>query len=153
MKNLILLVVLGLAGYFVYESVKAPASELESGQAASSLQEAPEPVDGIIRMRVRRAIEVWKQQSNGRQVPSMVDLREEVAAIRRRLYGNDLHDEAALKQTMVRAAVELGHAPDQAQILVGKVLAAAAPARPKTVGEERSASVVSKMLEGLGGGD
>ena len=54
----------------------------------------------------------------------MTDIESEISDIRQRLYDKGLHDEKSLKEMMTRAAVELGHLPDQAQFLIGKILAA-----------------------------
>jgi hypothetical protein len=127
MKSLVLLVLVGVAGYFAYSRWTV---EEEVPVVQVAVVQEPEPVDFVVRMRVRRAIEVWKDQTAGRQRPSLVEVGAEVNSIRHRLYGTGRHDQPSLKQTMVRAAVELGHPPDQAEFLIGKILAAAAPAPP-----------------------
>jgi hypothetical protein len=129
---MLFLLLIGVAGWLVYRGAMA-----DDPPAAEVVDVLPEPVDFVVKMRVRRAIEAWENQTTGRRRPSMVELSVEVNAIRRRLSGDGRHDDASLTQTMVRAAVELGHRPDQAQHLIGKILAAAGPAQPGPGGSQR----------------
>jgi hypothetical protein len=125
MKTLITLSLL-IVGYFGYqywtarESLPPPSepdAEMEVEQSA--------PVHFSVKMRVKRILDEWKNESL--QVPgrprraSLVDIRGEITEIRRRLQSEGRHDEPALRDIMVRAAVELGYAPDQAALLVREV--------------------------------
>lgn len=121
MKTLVLLVVVGVCGFFAYEEWFSAPPPAESPPAEVA---APEPVEFAVKVRVRRMIEEWKNRSAGSaRRPSMTDIESEVNDIRRRLHDKGLHDEKSLKELMTRAAVELGHTPDQARILIGKILA------------------------------
>jgi len=123
-KYFLLLVVLAIGGYYLWPSSVAPEPEPAPLQVAPA--PAPTPVDFAVKMRVKRILEEWKRQSLAREAQrksaSMLDLDTEINEIRRRLYDKGLHDAASLKNTMVQAAIELGYAPDQAELLVSQVL-------------------------------
>ncbi len=123
-----LLLLLAAGGYYWWSQrpAPAPAAPTASSEAPAEIQAAPEPVDFAIKMRVKRILDEWKRQSlltaEKDRKASMVQIDSEVTDIRRRLYEQGLHDAQSLRQTMQRAAVELGYAPEQAEHLVKEVL-------------------------------
>ncbi len=129
MKNLLLLILLGGVGVFVYHEWQPSLEEIESSpvEETEQVEEEP-PVNFSVKMRVKRILDEWKNESL--QAPgrlrrsSMVDIPGEITEIRRRLQSEGRHDAQALRDTMVQAAVELGYARDQAALLVDEVLAA-----------------------------
>ncbi len=120
----LLFTLLAAGGYFLWVHFSAPEAPLpvDVEQPAAT----PAPVDFAIKMRVNRILEEWKKQSlaeeSGQERISMLDVKSEINEIRRRLYDEGLHDERSLRQTMVRAAVELGYASEQAEYLVRRAL-------------------------------
>jgi len=129
MKNLLLLVIIGGAGFFAFQkwtaSPEAPDPSLDD-QTQGWVEASP--VDFSIKMRVKRVLDAWKLEAleiPGRaRASSIVSIPGEMAEIRRRLQRDGLHDLRFLRETMVQAAVELGYARDQATLLVDEVLAA-----------------------------
>lgn len=118
MKSLVF-VLLAAAGYFLWAHFSAPEPPVAVKLPAAT----PPPVDFAIKMRVKRILEEWKKQSlAGQGRISMLDIDEEVNEIRERLYDRGVHDARSLKETMVRAAVELGYSYDQAEYLVARAL-------------------------------
>lgn len=135
MKNLILLGLAAGVGYFMYGQWVAQTEKAEAEAKAARQQvvvEKPEPVDFAVKVSVRRIIEEWKNRSlaevGGVRRPSLTDIEAEINDIRRRLYSKGLHDEKSLEDLMTRAAVELGHSPEQAKFLIGKVITEASSA-------------------------
>lgn len=126
---LIALVLVGAYFGFRWWTAEEGPSVLPEEESAEELAEAAvqaAPVDFPTKVRVRRVLEEWKRRSlEGSSRPrggSIVDIRSEVSEIRRRLHRDGLQDEGALEDLMVRAAVELGYAPDQAGLMVRAVL-------------------------------
>jgi len=121
--KILFILALLIVGYFGYQHwTGAPAAEAEVEV------DEPAPVNFSVKMRVKRILDEWKNQSlqaAGRPSrSSMADIPGEITEIRRRLQSEGRHDAQALRDTMVQAAVELGYARDQAALLVGEVLAA-----------------------------
>lgn len=155
MKSLLVLVLAGVAGVFAYRHWTA---EAEMPPAAVEVApEQPEPVDFAVKVRVRRMIEEWKNRSaGGARRPSLTDIEAEINDIRRRLYDKGLHDEQSLKELMNRAAIELGHSPEQAKYLIGKVIAEASsaprPSRPAPAVASDAPEPPASTLRSVGGG-
>jgi len=129
--KVLLIIALLTAGYFGYQHWAAeelPAPEPEAEVVVEEPGPAPAPVHFSVKMRVKRILDEWKNESL--QAPgrpsrsSMADIPGEITEIRRRLQSEGRHDAQALRETMVQAAVELGYARDQAALLVDEVLAA-----------------------------
>jgi hypothetical protein len=120
----LLLVLLVVGGYFLWAHFSAPEEPLPV--AAEQPVATPSPVDFAIKMRVKRILDEWKNQTLAAEVnkqrSSMLDIGVEINEIRRRLYTEGLHDARSLQNTMVRAAVELGYSREQAELLIGQVL-------------------------------
>jgi hypothetical protein len=128
MKTLLLLLLLGIGGYYWWSqrATPAPAPAPADAPQAPAVAEAPPPVDFAIKMRVKRILDEWKKHSlaagDKDKHTSMVEIESEINDIRRRLFEQGLHDSQSLRQTMERAALELGYAPDQAKHLTKEVL-------------------------------
>lgn len=159
MKILSLLVLLGVSGYLAYQTwfSEQPAEPF----VEAAVPPPAETVDFAVKVRVRRLIEEWKAQSlaqaEGKRRPSLIVVEAEINDIRRRLYDKGLHDDKSLKELMTRAAVELGHSPDQAKYLIGKITSAAKavprrPPPPETLSPDAPQPPVSGMRS-VGGGN
>lgn len=120
--KILLPTLLAVGGYFLWTYFSAPEEPV-----TVAAEQPPPAVDFPIKMRVKRILEEWKEQSLaaevGRNRSSMVEMNAEINAIRQRLYDQGQHDDQTLRDLMVRAAVELGYEKTQAEFLVGRVLA------------------------------
>lgn len=126
-KLVLLLLAAGVVGYCVWSQREAPVPTEPVVAEAGVAEQSPPAVDFPIKMRVKRILEEWKEQSLaaevGRKRSSMLEVNAEINAIRQRLYDQGQHDDQTLRDLMVRAAVELGYEKTQAEFLVGRVLA------------------------------
>jgi hypothetical protein len=155
MRNLLIAVLLGMVGVFAY---RHGMTEEETPVAELVVAQEPEPVEFAVKVRVRRMIEEWQNRSaGGARRPSLTDIEAELNDIRRRLYDKGLHDEQSLRELMIRAAADLGHSPEQAKYLIGKVIAEASsaprPARPAQALASDAPALPASTLRSVGGGN
>jgi hypothetical protein len=127
MKGLLLLAALGLLGYYGYLQWFAKESVVPPAPAPAPVIKAkPEPVDFAVKSRVRRLLEEWKRRSlssGGSEVGSAsVDPGRELTEIRRIVFSDGRHSEAAIRETISRALRELGVAEGEVNEVAGGIL-------------------------------
>ena len=111
MKNLLLLVGLGVLGYFGYQQWFA-RSEPPPPPAAEVVEAKPEPVSFAVKSRVRKLLGEWKRRELGtparEQGTATLDPALELTEIRKALFRDQVHSEAAVREVIKRALRELG---------------------------------------------
>ena len=149
MKRLILLVGLAATGWWAYQrwpELQNPLPEIAETALAPLTAPATQPPDPplpavvpkvnfALRCEVRTLIDDWEQlavQKYNSHHAAIVkkSMTRKVMSIKRKLFSSGKHDESALKSVMVQAACELGHTPEESNLLVDNILAASlSPAR------------------------
>ena len=130
MKNLLLLAGLGILGYYGYnhwfaapEPPPTPAPKVAEPRVA---EPKPAPVSFAVKSRVERLLEEWKRRSLGgmeSQISSApVDVATELAEIRKTLFRDGIHSQAAVLDVIKRALRELGVAEKELNEVAGGIL-------------------------------
>ena len=107
MKALLLLVAIGIVGYFVYWDFFAVPDLVVVAPAATPTP-TPTPVPFAIRSAVRSLYEEWKRRELGEQQPAMPEPQKLLTEIRRNLFDKGEHTEAAVSSAIVQALAEMG---------------------------------------------
>ena len=105
MKALLLLVAIGIVGYFVYRDYFAVPDLVVVAPAATP---TPTPVPFAIRSAVRSLYEEWKRRELGELQPAVPGPRKLLTEIRRNLFDRGEHTEAAVSSAIVQALAEMG---------------------------------------------
>jgi hypothetical protein len=115
MKNLLLLASLGVLGYFGYQKWFAqpePPPPPPPVPAAKVVEVKPEPVNFAVKSRVRKLFDEWKRRNLGNADSQLgsatVDPASELTEIRKTLFRDGVHSEAAVLDVIKRALRELG---------------------------------------------
>ena len=103
MKALLLLVAIGIVGYFVYWDYFAVPDLVVVAPAAT-----PTPVPFAIRSAVRSLYGEWKRRELGEQQPALPEPRKLLTEIRRNLFDRGEHTEAAVSSAILQALAEMG---------------------------------------------
>ena len=129
MKNLLLLIALGVLGYYGYKEwfskpVRPPVAV--PPPVAVEVTAKPEPVSFAIKVRVRNLLAEWKRRSLGGQSSELgsatIDPAGEVTEIRKLLFRDGIHSEAAVADAVSRALRELGVAEHEIKEVTGGIL-------------------------------
>ena len=107
MKALLLLVAIGIVGYFVYRDFFAVPDLVVVAPAATPTP-TPTPVPFAIRSAVRSLYEEWKRRELGEQQPALPEPRKLLTEIRRNLFDRGEHTEAAVSSAILQALAEMG---------------------------------------------
>lgn len=131
MKTLIPLILVGIAGWFVYENrhslTDVPEGEPPADLAPSTTGAAP--VDFAVKSMVRRLFEEWQRRSlagaKGEHGSARTDMAKGLMDIRRKLFSLGVYSEKAVAETMQRALEEIGVEPEECREVVEGILALA----------------------------
>jgi hypothetical protein len=115
MKGLLLFAVVGILGYYGYHywlAAPEPPPPPPPLPDAKVVEAKPEPVSFSVKSRVRKLFEEWKRRNlgdAGSQLGSAtVDPASELTEIRKTLFRDGVHSEAAVHDVIKRALCELG---------------------------------------------
>ncbi len=115
MKNLLLLAGLGVLGYLGYQKWSTqpePPPPLPALPTAEVVEAKPEPVNFAIKSRVRKLFEEWKRRNlsnaDSQLGSAAVDPASELTVIRKTLFRDGVHSEAAVLDVIKRALRDLG---------------------------------------------
>jgi len=116
MKGLLLFAVVGILGYYAYHHWLAkpepPPPPPPAVPAAKVVEAKPEPVNFAVKSRVRNLLEEWKRRELGtparEQGTAALDPALELTEIRKTLFRDGVHSEAAVHDVIKRALRELG---------------------------------------------
>ncbi len=129
MKKLLLLVALGLLGYYGYTHwlVKpVPPPPPPPPPVETAIQAKPEPVNFAIKSRVRQLLAEWKRRNSGvnssESGSATIDPAAELAEIRKTLFREGTHSEAEVSRVVSRALRELGVAESEVQEVTRSIL-------------------------------
>ena len=108
MKNLLLLAGLGVLGYLGYQKWFT----LPALPTAEVVEAKPEPVNYTIKSRVRKLFDEWKRRNLGNADSQLgsaaVDPASELTEIRKILFRDGVHSEAAVLDVIKRALRDVG---------------------------------------------
>jgi hypothetical protein len=115
MKALLLLVAIGIVGYFVYRDYFAGPEPLAAEPSATPAPKSPTPtpVPFAIKSAVRSLYEEWKRRELGDQQPAMPEPQKLLTEIRRNLFNRGEHTEAAVNGVIVQALAEMDLPPGE----------------------------------------
>jgi len=130
MKSLLLLVVLGVVGYYAYNNWRsepaAPPPPPTPAPPAKVAAPKPEPVSFGVKSRVRKLLEEWKRRSLGDSKSQLgsatIDPAGELTEIRKMLFRDGVHSEAAVLDVIQRALRELGVPQEEIKEVSGGIL-------------------------------
>ena len=116
MKGLLLFAIVGILGYYGYHYwLAAPEPSPPPPPpvpAAKAVEAKPEPVNFAVKSRVRKLFEEWKRRNLGNAGSQLgtatVDPASELTEIRKTLFRDGVHSEAAVLDVIKRALRELG---------------------------------------------
>ena len=112
MKNLLLLASLGVLGYFGYQNWFTQPEPPPALPAAKVVEAKPEPVNFAVKSRVRKLFDEWKRRNLGNADSQLgsaaVDPASELTEIRKTLFRDGVHSEAAVLDVIKRALRDLG---------------------------------------------
>ena len=120
MKGLLLFAIAGILGYYAYHHWLAkpePPPPPLPLPAAKVVVAKPEPVNFAVKSRVRKLFEEWKRRSLGNARSQLgsasVDPASELTEIRKTIFRDGVHSEAAVLDMIKRALRELGVAENE----------------------------------------
>lgn len=129
MKSLLLLVILGVVGYYAYHHWRtepaAPPPPTPAPPAKVAVPK-PEPVSFGVKSRVRKLLEEWKRRSLGGSKSQLgsatIDPASELTEIRKTLFRDGVHSEAAVLDVVQRALRELGVPQEEIKEVSGGIM-------------------------------
>lgn len=134
-RILLLLAAAGVAAYYFWPVPAAPSAPPSPPPPAAA---APSPVAFPLKVRVKRLFEEWERfsvaRSRGESESARVIMGAELLKLKESFHREGLHDTNSMRKEMVRAAAELGKAPEQAGYIIDKIFSlledeSAAPGR------------------------
>ena len=115
MKGLLLFAIAAILGYYAYHywlAAPEPPPPPPPLPNAKVVEAKPEPVNFAVKSRVRKLFEEWKRRNLGNAGSQLgsatVDPASELTEIRKTLFRDGVHSEAAVHDVIKRALRELG---------------------------------------------
>jgi hypothetical protein len=94
--------------------------------AATAVTPKPEPVSFAVKSRVRNLLAEWKRRSLGGKSSQLgsakIDAASELTEIRKQLFRDGIHSEAAVTDAVSRALRELGVAEEEIKEVANGIL-------------------------------
>jgi hypothetical protein len=130
MKGLLLFAIVGILGYYGYHywlaAPEPPPPPPPPVPAAKVVEAKPEPVNFAVKSRVRKLFEEWKRRNLGNAGSQLgsatVDPGSELTEIRKTLFRDGVHSEAAVLDVIKRALRELGVAEKEINEVAAGIL-------------------------------